>query len=138
MIDIYKELISNQFEAACCMLATCVNTCPDVNWDKPVANLKFCQVAFHALFFADVYLGADLKSLRHQQFHREHAAVFADYEELEDRLPQAVYARPFIHEYLQHCRDKTARAIGAETHETLSRRPGFDWLDHFQSESVSL
>ena len=134
MIDTYKELISNQFEAAFCMLASCVDRCPETNWNAPIANLKFCQVAFHALFFADVYLGPDLKSLREQPFHRDNATVFADYEELEDRVQQAAYEKPFIKAYLQHCREKGSQVVAAETAETLDRRPGFDWLTFSRAE----
>jgi DinB superfamily len=134
VIDTFKELIANQYEAAFCMLASCVTRCPDANWDRPVGNLKFCQVAFHTLFFADVYLGRDLKSLREQSFHRDHAAVFADYEELEDREQQAVYGKSFIQAYLQHCRGKALQVIAAETADVLGSRPGFDWLKFSRAE----
>jgi hypothetical protein len=82
--------------------------------------------AFHTLIFADLYLGRDVESLRQQAFHRENASVFADYEELEDRVPQQVDEKSFIKAYLRHCRDKTSRVIAAETLETLNRTPGFD------------
>lgn len=107
------------------MLDACVDRCPDLNWDEPVVELKFCQVAFHTLIFTDLYLGRDLESLRQQVFHRENEAVFADYEELEDRTPQQRYDKTFIKAYLRHCRDKVARVIAAETEETLNVRPGF-------------
>ena len=70
MLETYKEIISQQFEATFCMLGTCIGRCPEASWNAPVANLQFCQVAFHTLFFADVYLGPDLESLRQQPFHR--------------------------------------------------------------------
>jgi hypothetical protein len=128
MLDVFKQLIANQFEGVLCMLAACVQRCPDDRWNEPVANLKFCQAVFHALFYTDVYLGRNYASLRDQPFHREHAAVFGDYEEREDRPPQALYDKPFITAYLQHCRAKAARVIADETAESLARRPGFDWL----------
>lgn len=134
MIDVYKQTISNQYEAAFCTLALCIDRCLDANWHAPVANLKFCQVAFHALFFADVYLGPNLKSLREQPFHRDNATFFGDYEELEDRVPQAVYEQPAIKKYLTQCRDKASAVIAAETAETLAVRPGFDWLQFSRAE----
>ncbi len=134
MLDAYKELIARQFEASLCMLGACVDRCPEENWHEPVANLKFCQVAFHALFFTDVYLGPDVESLREQPFHREHATLFADYEEIGGGVQQAVYEKPFIRDYLEHCRAKAASVLAGETEETLIRRAGFDWLDLSRDE----
>jgi hypothetical protein len=134
MLDTYKDLIARQYEACFCMLGACVDRCSESAWHGPVANLRFCQAAFHALFCADLYLGEDVESLRGQLFHREHAAVFGDYEEFEDRPPQAVYEKPFIKAYLQHCRDKAATALAGETEETLVRRAGCDWLDLSRAE----
>ena len=116
------------------MLASCIDRCPETNWNAPVANLKFCQVAFHALFFADAYLGPDLDSQREQPFHRENSSVFADYEELAGRVQQAFYDKPFVKAYLQHCREKASQVIAAETTETLNQRAGFDRLKISRAE----
>ena len=43
MLDEYKMLISNQFEAALCTLNACINPCPPTAWNEPVANLAYCQ-----------------------------------------------------------------------------------------------
>jgi len=126
MIDTFKEVTRNQFEAALCMLDACVDLCPDAQWHAPVANLKFCQVAFHTLIFTDLYLGRDIDSLRSQTFHQTHSDVFAGYEELEDRVQQQVYEVSFIKAYLMHCRDKAASAIDAETVESLNQITAFD------------
>jgi DinB superfamily len=134
MLGAYKELIANQFEAAFCTLAACVDQCPEESWNRPVGNLKFCQVAFHALFFADLYLGKDLQSLRDQAFHRQYAQAFADYEELENRVQVAVYDKAFIKAYLRHCRDKAANVIAAETEQVLNSRPGFERLKFSRAE----
>lgn len=134
VIDHYKSAVAPQFEAALCTLAKCVDACPDSLWHQPIGNLKFCQVAFHGLFFADLYLGPDVAALRQQPFHREYAAVFADYEELEPVRQKAVYEKPFILAYVQHCREKAAQTIAAETAETLAAPAGFDWLKFNRGE----
>ena len=117
MIDVYKELVANQFEAAFCTLNMCIDRCPGAHWQTFVAKYKFCQVAFHTLFFADLYLGRNVQAFRGQTFHRDNESIFADYEELEDRAPQQVYDKPFIKAYLQHCRAKAARIIASESLE---------------------
>ena len=134
MLGTYKQLVTNQFEAVFCTMAALVEKCPDANWRAPVASLTFNQAVFHALFYTDVYLGPDLKSLKEQSFHQEHAKVFADYEELEDRVQQAVYEKAFIKDYIAHCREKVGRVIAAETEESLEKRPGFDWQSFSRAE----
>lgn len=129
-----RDLLTQQFEAVLCTLAACIDRCPRDSWNAPVGNLQFCQVAFHALFFADVYLGENLESLKGQAFHQEHQEQFADYEELEDRVQQATYSKPFLLAYLQQCRTKAAQVIASETSESLTRQPGFDWLKFSRGE----
>ena len=48
-------------------------------------DLKFCQVAFHVLFFTDFYLEATEDTIRDRVFHRANLDAFRDYEELEER-----------------------------------------------------
>ena len=89
MLERYKALIARQYEAALCMLNACVKCCPDEHWHGPVVRLKFCQVAFHTLFFTDVYLSEDLESTYAQPFHQQHKSIFADYEEVGGGWQQA-------------------------------------------------
>lgn len=120
MIDTFRALIANQFEAALCWLNMCVEKCPDALWNAPVGDYKFCQVVFHALFFADYYLGSDEASFRDQGFHLDNAQLFQDYEELEDRLPVMLYDRAALQTYVQHCRIKVAVALQSETEASLA------------------
>jgi hypothetical protein len=134
MLDTFKDLLAHQYEAALCTLNECIDRCPETAWNAPVAQLAFCQVAFHALFFTDSYLGNSAGSLREQQFHHDHAHVFRDYEELEDRKQQLLYDRPFIKTYLGHCRRKSLQVIAAETAESLVASSGFDRLKFARAE----
>ena len=116
------------------MLECCVDQCPNANWQAPIANLKFCQAVFHALIFTDLYLGADETSLRAQPFHRDHGAVFGDYEEFEDRAQQQTYQKPFIQKYLEHCRNKARQVVSSETAATLVKTSGFARKDFSRAE----
>ena len=51
MLDTTKAVLVNQLHAALSTLNACIERCPDAAWDGPIANLTFCQVVFHALFF---------------------------------------------------------------------------------------
>ncbi len=134
MQDLYKSLITNQYEAAFCTLHECVTRCPDEMWQAPVVNHPFSQSIFHTLFFADLYLGTDMDAQRQQPFHRQHAEAFADYEQLEDRIPHGRYEKSFIVEYLQHCRAKARQVVAAETARQLTEPAGFAWLNTTRAE----
>ena len=134
MIDTYKQVIANQFQAALCALGTCIDRCPEAMWHAPVVANTFCQVAFHTLFFTDLYLGRDEATFRQQTYHRANKLIFADYEELEDRPPQRMYDKSFVTSYLQHCRQKAARAIASETVETLNSKADFAGKDFSRAE----
>ena len=39
MLDTVKDLLAHQLEAALCTLGTCLDRCPDPQWNAPIANL---------------------------------------------------------------------------------------------------
>jgi hypothetical protein len=88
MRDTLAELLAHQYEASLCTLNLAVVRCPELSWNERVAAWKSCQAAFHAVFFADIYLqpSDDVAALKRQAFHVEHKADFRDYEELSLRL----------------------------------------------------
>lgn len=134
MLETFKDLTANQFEAALCTVDACVTRCPDDVWTGPIAQLTFDQAAFHTLFFADLYLEKSPDTFRDQPFHREHQDFFGDYEELEDRKPQARYDQEPISRYARFCRDKAVRVLAAETADTLQAPSGFGWLKFSRAE----
>jgi hypothetical protein len=125
MSTILKSLLTNQFEAALCTLGLCIDRCPEDSWNAPVVNLKYCQVAFHTLFFVDYYLEQTDQTIRDQDFHRAHADLFKDYEELEDRRQVNLYERDDIRLYLEHCRTKAVAVVNSETAESFESPCGF-------------
>ncbi len=134
MLTTYKQLIADQFVAALCTLNTCVDRCPEEAWEQPVANYKFCQVVFHTLFYADLYLDRNEESQRAQQFHYDNRRVFRDYEELENYDPTHSYEKTDIHAYLQHCVGKARQVLAAETAESLQQTVEFPWLNLSRAE----
>ncbi len=138
MLETFKQLIANQFEATLCTLNTCIERCPEAVWDARIGKQTFSQVAFHALFFADYYLGPNEESLRGQPFHRDNPEFFADYEQLEYREPVTLYDRASIQKYMQHCRQKASDVIVAETADSLSGPSGFARRNHLRAELLVL
>jgi hypothetical protein len=100
MIDFLRSTIRQQFHAAIDMLANAIEDCPDPVWsgDGPHA---FWYLAFHVLFFLDLYLCEEGES----QFHPP--APFG-LTELEDQVvpPERAYGKDELLGYLEHCRKK--------------------------------
>jgi len=127
MLDIIKQLLASQYEAALCTLGICVEKCPENLWTGKVGNLGFCQVVFHTLFYDDMYLGRNVKSFKAQPFHQENPDIFRDYEEMEDRAQVQMYDRESIRKYLRYCRTKAGETIASETEQSLRGPSGFEW-----------
>lgn len=134
MLDLYKHLISQEYAGSLCMVGLCVDRCPNELWQVKIASYPFSQSAFHALFFADLYLSRSIEDQRLDPFHIEHARWFGDYEQLQRREPTAVYERGDIQRYVGFCREKAERVVAAETADSLAAPAGFDWRKCTQAE----
>ena len=125
----YRTAMAGQYEAALRTLMQCVEMCPTHLWNEPVAKNPFCECVFHALFYADLYLGQDVASLREQEFHQSHPEIFRDYEELENREPKLLYDVEMITEYFKFVAEKMEFVVSSETEETLAQPVDFEWLE---------
>lgn len=134
MLEVYQSTIRNQYEAAFRTLAICSECCPDVAWNAKVCNYVISQTFFHTLFYADMYLGPSPEAISDQAFHAEHSAVFAGYEEVENKMPTRQYDREFIAAYFDHCRSKADHAIQRFNEFELSEPSGFSWIQGTAAE----
>lgn len=134
MTDTMKGLIINQMTAALDTLRYCIESCPDAEWQEAHKDAPFSQVVFHALFYADFYLGRDSIPFKEQPFHVSHTGIFGDYEELEDRIPLHRYEKPFCLDYLAHCVRKLKATVAAETADSLSGASGIDFRKSSRAE----
>ena len=127
-IELWRQATQGQYEAALVMMRDCLEGCSESTWAGPIANLRFDQSVFHALFYTDLYLGQDEVAFKAQPYHQQQAAMFADYEELEDRVAQQTYTKAQVRGYLEHCLNKAREVVSGETDETLAELTGFPWL----------
>lgn len=58
------SVLKSQYHAALAMLRDAIDQCPDDLWLDTRPTNAFWQIAYHALFFTQLYLGADLASFR--------------------------------------------------------------------------
>ena len=134
MIEMYRESVIQQAHAALQMFEFGLNQCDDERWSEPVVNMSFNQLAFHTLFFTDLYLSEDIPSAKNQPFHAHHASVFEGYEELKERSQRGNYERSFINLYLQFVWKKWSDVLNKETEASLRLEAKFNWLDMNRSE----
>ncbi len=51
-------LLESQFRAALAMLRAAIESCPDDLWNDPAHANRFWRIAYHAIFYAHLYLSA--------------------------------------------------------------------------------
>ena len=112
--------IASQWLAGLSMLKDVMDRCPEDEWNESRGDYPFSQVAFHALFDCDYHLCDREDELKAQAFHRENREVFADYPELDDRMPERPFERDFLDRYHGHCVEKVASVILPRTRDELS------------------
>jgi len=119
MIDYIKTILTGQFEAALCMMDRCIRACPAGaagpadHWEGRIANGTFRWVAYHTLFWLDLYLSPG----------DEHDFVLRDIhhrggDERGDRACPGL-SRDETIEYVAICRRKMLDTLAAETAESL-------------------
>ncbi|MCX7428390.1 MAG: DinB family protein [Planctomycetia bacterium] len=129
MLDCVKNSLVAQFHAALAVLEQCVTRCPEEAWDAPVGDYPFWHVAYHALFYADLYLSRDEASFRAPALHRQDYQFFGrrPWPPHEPVVADQPYSKDEIAAYLALCRRKASEAIAAETPATLDGPSGFPW-----------
>ncbi len=100
MIDFWRSAIRQQFHAATDMLANAIEACPDSVWSGEGRG-AFWYVAFHVLFFLDLYLSPEGES----QFHPPPPFGLGELE-ANVVLPERAYEKDELLGYLEHCRRK--------------------------------
>lgn len=128
MIEYLKTILTGQFEAALCMLDECLGKCPAEHWEGKIANDSFRQIAYHTLFYIDLYLSPDEESFQLRDCHhrggdeRSNAAISAGLPQDEARA------------YLAAFRQSAIESLAAETAVSLQRASGFSRLPFSRGE----
>jgi len=104
-----REIIWRQFGASIDMLEHAIKLCPVELWDT---DQKFWYNAYHCLFFLDYYLTLEpIQFLPPQPFTLS---------EFEDRMPERVFTKAELLEYLRYGREKCQNLIRGLTDEIVS------------------
>lgn len=132
MLDLYKQSVIAQFEAALWMLHECIRKCPPQQWAGPesrIAKYEFWHVVHHTLSCTDGYLSPD-----EHAFHPRpefHPAGKAD---LEEEYPSRQFSKDEMLAYTTIVLEKMRQAVAAETEQSLRGPSGFSWLNINRAE----
>lgn len=124
MLAATRAAIRSQFEAALAMLADAVRQCPAECWTAGVTRMSCWYVAYHTLFYADLYLSRDETGFQLPAYARN------------DDMTQGESGwsgpPPDPADLLRHIDmilEKLHRMLDAETEETLAEPSGFPWMN---------
>ncbi len=125
-MDISKT-ISSQFHAALSMMEQTVSLCPDALWNVQAQGNPFWRVAYHALFYVDLYLQPSEDEMTLWENARDGYQFLGPTPWPPHEQPQAdqPYGREEILAYIDYLRSFVA---GAVPKIDLSAPSGFHWL----------
>jgi hypothetical protein len=128
----WPTMISRQYAAAVQMLRLAVEACPEKLWDDRTEGSPFWHLAYHALFFADLYLSKDDKAFEPRSFHADKAQFLpGDYQEFAGIVgtPDEALTREQLLEYADECLAKCRETFASLTEERALERCGFWWYE---------
>jgi uncharacterized damage-inducible protein DinB len=118
MINAVKESLWRQFGASIDMLKNAIELWPDESW---TTNKKFFYNAYHCLFFLDYYL-----TIPHKSFSAKLPfTIGEDPDAIDDVIPDRIYSKKELLDYLQSSREKCQQLIAGLTAEKLEER----WIE---------
>ena len=119
--DSFREAIRRQLGAAIDMLGNAVAACPDRLWDDGSGLHAFWYLAYHTLFWLDLYLSGSVEGFA--------PPPPFSLEELDPAgiIPDPPCTKDELGGYLAHCRRRMQAAVDGLTDETAARRCRFGW-----------
>jgi hypothetical protein len=120
MIDYVRQVLTSQYEASLAMLNQCIGACPPEHWEDKIAQSTFRWVAYHTLFFTDLYLSPNEHAFQLRDLHHRGG---------DEREPIACpgLSKDDTLAYVPICREKMRATVAAETAESLAGPSGFSW-----------
>ena len=122
MIDYLAPLLAGQYGAAIQMLTDAISACPADQWAAPMARHTFRSVAYHTLFFTELYLSPAGSPFALREIHQR---ADEDRDGWSDALSQA----ETLH-LAADVRRRAAATVASETAESIQGPSGSKWHGH--------
>jgi hypothetical protein len=124
MTEIVKNAIKQQYHAALAMLGEAIRLCPDDLWTQGNPPRQFWRLAYHGLFYAQLYMEKDLESFVAWELDRENLAGWD--ETPRDTTP---YTKIELLDYWQKVDEMVDAKIDAL--DLTLQESGFSWYKNF-------
>ncbi len=127
------ETLASQFRASYAMMRSCIELCPDEVWTAGEHPRSFWRVAYHALYYTDLYLSPSLDDFRKPEgFQWHHVVTWADDER---GIPpiEHPFSRADVLAYLTAMQDKLEDQLGVLD---LDGPSGIPWYPVSKAELV--
>lgn len=121
MNELWKSAIRQQFQAAVDMLGNAIEACPDSVWSGEPPR-AFWYIAFHTLFFLDMYLSP----VGEAEFRPPAPFGLAELAD-EGDVREPFHTKDELLAYLEHCRKKLDAVMAAMTEEWAATPCPFDY-----------
>jgi len=114
-----KTIVWNQFGASIDMLINVVSNCPNNFFEQ---NPRFYYIAFHSTIFLDYYLTIPPSDFLPLLSFTQKEKNDRPKEAIDDLIPDKVYSKQEVVEYLNKSREKCRQLIDSLTEEKLSEK----------------
>ena len=122
MMNTLKESLWKQFGASIDMLSNAIRMWPDEHWNT---RKKFFYNAYHCLVFLDYYLTYPASRNFSSPLSFTLAEKGVDEDAIDDVIPDRIYSKTELLDYLQSNREKCYRVISGLTEENVNDR----WIE---------
>lgn len=122
------SIIQSQLLASLKMLKQAITLCPDEMWDAPEDRNRFWHIAYHALFYAHLYIHQDMSHFVLWENHRENYNYMGDVAWDPSKKPvlDQPYTKGEILAYWEFVAQEVARIV--PTLDLTAAESGFEWL----------
>jgi hypothetical protein len=114
-----KEVLWNQFGASIDMLINAISSCPD---DYFESNRRFYYIAFHSAIFLDYYSTLPPRDFLPLLSFTQKEPEERPKEAIDDLIPDKIYDKQELVEYLKRTREKCKQIVYALTDDRLLDR----------------
>ncbi len=114
-----KEILWNQFGASIDMLINVIINCPDNYF---MTHRRFYYITFHSTIFLDYYLTFPPSEFSPRLSFTQKEDKDRPIEAIDDLIPDKIYDKQEILDYLQISREKCKQIIYSLTNEKLNER----------------
>jgi hypothetical protein len=115
--SLFLDICKNEYYALIEMLHKSINLCSEELWDKRTETPPFWQLAYHAIYYLDFYLGDSPKN---------HEQRFDIKENLNERM-ENILTKKQLKDYLIEIKKKCSRVLDNLSTEKLEGKNSYYW-----------